>query len=90
MELDWEAIRKDVRSRTAGPAGWPAGVKPITMDGLSLIGIDERNRLYWDGKRIATALKLNRLELLLLSVAAIGALLSGLSDALGYLKIDLF
>jgi len=24
------------------------------MDGLSLIGIDDQNRLYWDGNRLAT------------------------------------
>jgi hypothetical protein len=58
------------------------------MAGLNLFGIDESNRLYWDGQRIAMDVRLTRFQTFLAVIAAVGALLSGLSDALQYLGLN--
>jgi hypothetical protein len=35
------------------PPEWPPGVRPVSMEGVSLLGIDPAtNRLYWDGKQV--------------------------------------
>lgn len=52
-KFDWEKARRHARSRER-PSDWPANVQAISLQGLSLLGIDEQNRLYWDGKRLAT------------------------------------
>jgi hypothetical protein len=31
---------------------WPTGVKTISLEKLDLLGVDENNYLYWDGKRV--------------------------------------
>jgi hypothetical protein len=35
------------------PPNWPSGVRPISQEGMALIGIDPTtNKLFWDGKEI--------------------------------------
>lgn len=51
--IDWAEMRRLARSRER-PSEWPAGLQAISTEGLALFGIDEENRLYWDGKRLAT------------------------------------
>jgi hypothetical protein len=35
------------------PDGWPKDIRAISVQGLNLLGIDEKTgRLYWDGKEI--------------------------------------
>jgi hypothetical protein len=53
MSIDWTDRRRSSRSGERPPE-WPEGVHGISLDGLSLLGIDDENRLYWDGQRIAT------------------------------------
>ena len=42
------------------PAGWPPGVTPIGIKDLDKLGLNARNQLFWDGKRIEVR---NRLDL---------------------------
>lgn len=52
MDIDeWNEIRKLALSSVSAP-NWPSKVKSITIDGLSLIGLDEDLNLYWDGHLI--------------------------------------
>lgn len=87
----WENIR---RHKTSGshPPDWPEGVKAISAEGLSLLGIDEAGRLYWDGKQLPT-LTLNKKErqFALLGIcaavlAALGACASAAAD--WYIALD--
>lgn len=48
---DWEKCRIIAKSPDR-PASWPAGVYSISVKGLCLLGVDDRNRLYWDGERV--------------------------------------
>jgi hypothetical protein len=50
---DWVKTRRHARSDIRPPE-WPKNVQAISVNGLSLLGIDDRNRLYWDGQRITT------------------------------------
>lgn len=51
MEKDWEHTRKFRYSHEAPPPRWPKGVQSISMNGLSLLGIEPNtNEPYWDGK----------------------------------------
>jgi hypothetical protein len=35
------------------PPTWPSGVRPISQEGLALLGIDPAtDRLFWDGKQV--------------------------------------
>jgi hypothetical protein len=43
------------QSTAARPGNWPDGVRPISVDGLSHIGVGNDGSLYWDGKPIQVA-----------------------------------
>ena len=32
--------------------GWPRGVRPISMDGVGMLGVGDDGSLYWEGKPI--------------------------------------
>lgn len=57
-EMDWDRIRRFSKCGERPPE-WPAGVEAISLKGVSLLGIDSENHLYWDGKMLATV-KLTR------------------------------
>jgi len=42
------------------PDGWPPDVMPIGIEDLDKLGLNRRNQLFWDGKRIEVR---NRLDL---------------------------
>ncbi len=74
MSTDWEHIRAN-STADHRPNEWPPGVQGISMEGLALIGIHEKdNKLYWDGQEIVTkrVVSLRWFELLLAILAATG------------------
>lgn len=58
--------------------GWPPNVRSIAPNGILFLGIDEKNRLYWDGRpvEIQRRLKLSRLQIA-------GALIVGVATLIG-------
>ena len=46
------------QSTSEPPAGWPEGVRPISVDGLVALGVGNDGRVYWDGKLIVTEKRL--------------------------------
>jgi hypothetical protein len=75
-------------------AGWPKDVQPISADDLERLGIDSRDRLFWDGRRVEVRRRLDltrwqKLAAVLVTVFAvlggIGGFLSGFTDAAGIL-----
>jgi hypothetical protein len=53
MAQEWDDIRTHRYSTMAPPPEWPAGVRPISIEGVTLIGIDPAtNKLFWDGKEV--------------------------------------
>jgi hypothetical protein len=71
---DWAKIREHARSNERPPE-WREDIQAISINGLALLGIDRKNRLYWDGKRIAT--------LTLTTWQKLGAFLITVSAAVG-------
>lgn len=51
-QLDWDHIRRIAIAKGNTPADWPSHVRPISIEGLGLLGIDAQHRLYWDGKAV--------------------------------------
>ena len=43
------------QSLNDAPSHWPNGVRPISLDGLILVGVGEDGRLYWDGVPVEVA-----------------------------------
>jgi hypothetical protein len=73
-DVDWVHIRK-YRLSKERPADWPEGIFAISLEGLALLGIDEKSgRLFWDGKEVVTrsAVRLGTFERWLASAAALG------------------
>ena len=71
---DWDAIRRHKLSPERPPE-WPEGIRAISMEGMTLMGIHEKTgRLYWDGKEVVTRskIRLGTFELWVVSIAAAG------------------
>jgi len=76
MARTWHEIRTVRYSPMTPPAEWPDGVRPISIEGVSLLGIDPAtNQLYWDGKQVVLrdrVVTLGGFERVLVALAAIG------------------
>ena len=59
-------------------AGWPAGVRPISMDGIDHLGVGDDGTLYWDGKPVEV-----RKSLTLTTMQKVGALAVAASAIVG-------
>ncbi len=75
-ELDWDDIRKNALSNTVSPREWPKGVRPISIVGTALFGLDGDLTLYWDGKpvEIKKTLSLNLWQNTLAAIKSFSAL----------------
>jgi len=52
-EIDFERIRSLHRVSGSRDENWPRGVYAISLDALSLLGVDpDKNTLFWDGREI--------------------------------------
>lgn len=87
QKMDWAKIREVSQTLEEGAPDWPAGVRPISMDGLSLLGIGPDNRLYWDGRQIKVSrtVSLTGYQTLLATLTALGALAGGVAALLPFL-----
>ncbi len=85
---NYEYIKKTARSSEDAPSHWPKGVVPITMNGLSLLGLDEDNQPYWDGKPviIKKKIRLAKWELAASLLADFGVLCGGIGQLITAIK----
>jgi hypothetical protein len=70
--MEWSDLHKTALSNERDER-WPAGVYAISMEGLSFLGVHEKDRkLYWDGREVVTRtiIRLRGYELLLATIAA--------------------
>ena len=76
MAGTWQEIRAARYSTVTPPPEWPSNVRPISIEGVSLLGIDpETNQLYWDGKQVVLrdrVVTLGVFERVLVALAALG------------------
>lgn len=80
---DWAKIRQNKLSKDR-PDDWPDGIRAISDEGLRPLGIDEASgRLFWDGKEIVVRnkVRLGKLELWLIGIAAVGTFGTFVVDA---------
>ncbi|MEX2743687.1 hypothetical protein [Rhizobium mongolense] len=80
--LDWDKIRRLKFIREKPPADWPPGVNSISIEGVSLLGIDANNNLYWDGKLLQTATTLGRTERLIALAVAFSTIAVAIIEAI--------
>jgi hypothetical protein len=59
---DWEKVRRHRFSTSNPPDNWPKGVRPISLNGSALFGIDGKNEIYWDGEKLITERRWSRWE----------------------------
>ncbi len=62
------------------PDDWPPNVTPIGVEDLGRLGLNPRNQLFWNGKRIEVSnrLDLTRLQKALAIMVSLFAVLGGL------------
>lgn len=60
--VDWDEIRRHKFATVETPPEWPRDVHAVSFNGISLLGIDNGNNLYWDGKRLQHVTRLGRVE----------------------------
>ena len=90
MATNWNDIRAVRFSPLTPPPEWPSNVRPISIEGVSLLGIDPvTNKLYWDGREIVVR---DRLRLggwanflaILVAIGAFGSFIVELGNALNW------
>ncbi|MBV9812951.1 MAG: hypothetical protein JO326_09365 [Acetobacteraceae bacterium] len=72
------------------PPNWPEGVEPISLEGLERLGINGRDELFWDGRRLITRRQIDftgwqRVLAVLAALASIASIATGLNNAATYL-----
>lgn len=83
-QLDWNLIRRYQFADANTPPEWPEDVRPISIKGLQLLGIDNKGRLFWDGKQLQTVTRLGLFERILATLVAIGTLSMAIFDILRF------
>ena len=89
-EIEWAKIRKHARAPGPVPDHWPKGVWEISQKGLSLLGLDEKHRLYWDGEEIVVSrkLELTPWQRRLAGAVAVVAILAGIAHFASWLGFE--
>lgn len=64
-----------------GPPEWPTGVRPISTNGLGLLGIGPDNRLYWDGHQleVSRTIRFSTWQAIGGTMAAVGTFVGGMA-----------
>ena len=91
-EERWEKIRRIKWSYEPPPDDWPKGIRPISLEGTSLFGLDPKGRLYWDGEEIVVTrkLELTRWQRVWAGVVAGAAILASIAQFLPWLGFARF
>lgn len=70
-QVEWTRIRQSKFTTYPAPSDWPAGVRPISLAGSGLFGIDGKGEIYWDGHRLITEKRLSNFERALAIIALV-------------------
>jgi hypothetical protein len=71
---------------TERPKHWPSGVTPVGIEDLDRLGINGRNELFWDGRRMITRSKVyltfpQTILAVLATIASLATIATGLNNA---------
>lgn len=61
------------------PAHWPENVREISVNGLSLLGLDDEGQIYLNGKRLYTEKRFANQERLIAWIATTSAVVAALA-----------
>lgn len=50
----WAKIRRVKWTNIEPPDDWDPAIRPISIEGLGLLGLDDKGNLYWDGLPVET------------------------------------
>lgn len=83
---DTDGRQHHAQSTSPGRPGWPAGVRPIAVEGLSHIGVGNDGTLYWDGKPIEVRRSLTltlaqRVGAVVVAISAVAAAIAAMVSA---------
>jgi hypothetical protein len=86
----WDQCKRHRWASEPPPPDWPKGVRPISMEGASLFGLDDRGRLYWDGEGVVVTrkLELTPWQKLLAGTAAVVGILVGLTELASFFGFE--
>lgn len=84
-EIDWDLVRRSKFADANIPPDWPRDVRPISIKGLQLFGINGEGRICWDGKPLQTVNKLGFFERVLATLVALGTISMAVFDILRFL-----
>ena len=90
-QIDWPNIRANKFNLKANlPNDWPKDLNVISMEGLTLFGIDNQNNLFWDGKEleIKKAVSLRGFERTLAFFVALSGVTIALLEALKFFGVN--
>ncbi len=91
QELDWDHVRRIKWANVKPPSDWDQSLRTISLEGLSLLAMDPKGNLYWDGERLATTLKLSFLQKLGAVIVTLFAIAGGLGGAVqGWIALNDF
>ena len=82
MDKDWERIRLHAISDVEPPPHWPQGVRPISMSGLTLLGLDKDHRHYWGGNAVEFRWTLTVWQKLAVVAVTVSAVVGDVASAL--------
>lgn len=82
-KIDWARIRETARTNEPAPPHWPPGVRPLSMDGTSLLGVDGAGHLHWDGQPVVVkrTLDLTRGQRVVGSLVALATIVAAIATA---------
>jgi len=85
-EDDWQKIQAKRFSTVAPPANWPQKLRPVSLDGLSLFGMDplKPGELFWDGEKLITERRWSNAERLLAGLATASAVTIALIESVRF------
>jgi hypothetical protein len=91
-KIDWAASRQHPFAEVETPDDWPKGVKPISWNGMNLLGVGPSGGLYWDGRQVKTEVHLGwgaKVVGVLIAIStlltAVGTVSMAVTDLLRYL-----
>ena len=88
MVIDWQEVRAQSFAEEAPPPEWPPHLRPLSWKGAALFGMDPRkpDELYWDGKRLVTAVRLGRFERWVAIIVTGSTLSLALTDGVRFVR----
>ena len=87
--MDFDEQYPHARTKTRPPSHWPKDVRPISLKGLDLLGVDSDGKFYWDGKLLETRshFRLTKVQATFAILAALATIIMAVVDLLRFIGL---